>query len=63
MASHSSHLDVIKYLVDHHNCDPMIKDIESSIPLHIAALHGHLQVVKCFIEDFNCNINVKGRYD
>ena len=53
----------MKYLVDTHHCDLLIKDCPKVIPLHDASLNGHLAVVKFFIEDKKCDPNYKGEHE
>ena len=41
-------LDVVKYLIDEHNCNPQCRDKEGQTPLHYACASGQLEIVRYF---------------
>ena len=61
-ASEFGHLDTVKYLIDTHHCDPLVKDQSNKTPLHTAANSGQLEVVKYFTEDLKIDVNLTGQY-
>ena len=58
------HIDIVKYLINECNCDPMATDEDGDTILHIAARRGSLDVMKYAIDHHKCSphaINNKGR--
>ena len=49
------HMDIIKYLITEHGCDPALPDNDGNMPIHIACLGGQLNVVKFLITEMKCN--------
>ena len=41
-------LDVVKYLITEHKCNPQCRDKEGQIPLHYACASGQLEIVQYF---------------
>ena len=41
-------LDVVKYLINEHNCNPQCRDKEGQTPLHYACASGQLEIVRYF---------------
>ena len=56
---HVGRLDVVRYLVDAHHCDPLCLDENKETPLHNAARGGKLEVVRYFAITHQCNVLVK----
>ena len=56
-ASWNGHLHVVRYLVEHHGCDPSCKDDEGITPLHLACQEGHLDIVSYLITEAHCDLN------
>ena len=50
IASSCGHLNIVKCLVENHQCDPLKEGINKDSPLHDAARNGRLDVIKYFIE-------------
>ncbi len=57
-ATEGGHLHVIRYLIDHHGCNPSSQDDEGITPLHLACENGHMDIVKYLITEANCNPNL-----
>ena len=51
----SGHMDIIKYLITEHGCDPALPDNDGNMPIHIACLGGQLNVVKYLVTEMKCN--------
>ena len=62
-ASEGGHLDVVKYLVDTHHCDPLCPDRDNFTSLHLAAANGRLEVVSYFVITQDCNLLIKDKYN
>ena len=60
-AAQNGQLNIVKHLIDTHQCDLLIRDEYNNTPLHYGALHGQLQVVKYFIEELNVDANITGQ--
>ena len=41
-------LDIVKYLINEHNCNPQCRDKEGKTPLHYASASGKLEIVQHF---------------
>ena len=54
-ASQGGHLHIIKYLVEHCNCNPSHLDSKRVTPLHMAAQHGHLEVMQYLTLEQHCD--------
>ena len=50
------HTNVVRFLIDECNCDPMATDYIKNTILHIAATNGSLDVLKCAINHHQCNL-------
>ena len=48
-------MDIIKYLITEHDCDPELPDNDGNMPINIACLCGQLNVVKYLITEMKCN--------
>ena len=48
-------MDIIKYLITEHGCDPALPDNDGDMPIHIACFCGQLNVVKYLITEMKCN--------
>ena len=48
-------MDIIKYLITEHGCDPALPDNDGNMPIHIACLGGQLNVVKYLVTEMKCN--------
>ena len=48
-------MDIIKYLITEHGCDPALPDNDGDMPIHIACLGGQLNVVKYLVTEMKCN--------
>ena len=48
-------MDIIKYLITEHGCDPALPDNDGDMPIHIACLCGQLNVVKYLVTEMKCN--------
>ena len=46
-AAHNNHLEVVRYFITEHHCDPMTRDSNSDTPLHIACHYGYLNIAQC----------------
>ena len=46
--SKTPNLDVVKYLINEHNCNPQCRDKEGQTPLHYACASGKLEIVQYF---------------
>ena len=44
------HLDIVKFLVEQHHCDPACTNAIGATPLHFACWEGHLDAVRYLIE-------------
>ena len=53
-------MDIIKYLINEQRCDPLLRDNDGDMPIHIACHGGHLNVVKYLIAEVKCNPNSLG---
>ena len=51
----SGHMDIIKYLITEHGCDPALPDNDGNMPINIACLGGQLNVVKYLVTEMKCN--------
>ena len=51
----SSSLDVVKYLIETCQCDPMCMDKDGRTPLHWALTNGNIDVVRYLIETCQCD--------
>ena len=49
------HLEVMKYFISVHNCDPQVRTAWNATPLHYAAYNGHLDVVKYLVVVHHCD--------
>ena len=49
------HMDIIKYLITEHGCDPALPDNDGNMPINIACLGGQLNVVKYLVTEMKCN--------
>ena len=54
---HSSHLHVIKKLVEHYKCDPESVDEQGCTVLHRACCKGHLNIVSYLVGECHCNVS------
>ena len=61
LTSKSGNVDLVKYLVDTHHCDPLSQDDNQAIPLHFAASNGRLEVVKLFTMTLQVDAQVKDK--
>ena len=50
-----NHVDIVRYLVNECNCDPMTSDEFGDTVLHTAAGYGSLDLMKYFISHCHCN--------
>ena len=50
-ATERGHLRVIRYLIDHHGCNPSGQDDDCITPLHLACKGGNMDKVKYLIEE------------
>ena len=48
-------MDIIKYLITEHGCDPALPDNDGNMPINIACLCGQLNVVKYLVTEMKCN--------
>ena len=48
-------MDIIKYLITEHGCDPALPDNDGNMPIHIACLGGQLNVVRYLVTEMKCN--------
>ena len=48
-------MDIIKYLITEHGCDPALPDNDGNMPINIACLGGQLNVVKYLVTEMKCN--------
>ena len=55
ISCHHGQLDVVKYLIETANWDPIYVDKNDCTPLHHACDQGHIGVVKYLIETSRCN--------
>ena len=51
----TDHLDVMKYLIYHHNCNPMASNHQGKTILYCAVEQEHIEVVKNLINECNCD--------
>ena len=56
-ASREGHLHVVRYLVEHHGCDPSCTDEEGITPLHLACQEGHMDIVSYLTTEARCDPN------
>ena len=56
-ASREGHLHVVRYLVEHHGCDPSCTDEEGITPLHLACQEGHIDIVSYLTTEARCDPN------
>ena len=54
-------LDVMKYLINHHHCNPMATNKDCETVLHYAV--KHIDIVKYLITECGCDPMTTGRYD
>jgi len=60
IASSFGHLNIVKCLVEKHQCDPLKKGINMESSLHEAARKGRLDVIKYFIDVIGVDQNHEG---
>ena len=53
---YSSHLHVIKKLVEHYKCDPESVDEQGRTVLHRACCKGHLNIVSYLVSECHCSV-------
>ena len=46
-------LEIVRFLVEKNNCNPMQRDPVGFTPLHVAAITGYVEVLKYFITECN----------
>ena len=56
-ASREGHLNVVRYLIDHHGCKPSCCDDVGVSPLYLACQQGHMDIVRYLISDMHYNPN------
>ena len=56
-------LNVVMYLTEVKQCDPLYKDASGTSALGYAAASGAIDILKYFIEERGCNLKVSGDYD
>ena len=54
-AAQGGHLHIVKWLVEHCNCNPSHLDNERATPLHMAVLWGHLEVMQYLTLEQHCD--------
>ena len=54
--SKNSNLDVLKYLINEHTCNPQCTDKEGQTPLHYACANGQLEIVQYLHSEKLCDI-------
>ena len=53
---YGNQVDIVRYLVNECNCDPMATDSSKRTVLHYAAAYGSTDVVKYLINECNCDL-------
>ena len=56
LAAYGGKLDIVQYLIQKRNYDPMIRNKDENTPLHSACVNGELKVVKYLLEE--CEVEV-----
>ena len=59
-AAEKGHLVTVKYLIDTHHCDPLVKNQFNNTYSSIRLSTGGLEVVKYFTEDIKIDVNLTG---
>ena len=55
-ATCNDHLEVVRYLINEQNSDPMIKEnYNGDTPLHLACRHGNLNIAQYLTSEAHCN--------
>ena len=57
----TEHTNVVRFLINECNCDPMATDDNRDTVLHKAATNGSLDVLKCAINHRKCNLEATNR--
>ena len=50
-----NHIDIVKYLITEHGCDPMVANNNGNTCLHIAVIKNHIDIVKYLITEHGCD--------
>ena len=55
IACEKSYLEIVKFLVQDVNCDPMCMTSNAWTPLHSASQGGNMDIIKYLIKEYNCD--------
>ena len=57
------HLDVVRYLTEERQCDPLAKDVNGYPAILAATVSNNIHILKYFVEERGCDLKASGEYE